>query len=387
MSSTPVPRAAFAAAAMAVGLAAGGQAWAEGFSFEPRGRIQVDLQHRDWDVRDEDDTDLYIRRLFIGAQGRIVGDWRYKLDLVVTPGGEAVGVDDAFIEYRGDGWTLFIGEHNITAPLEERTSSLDSPFAERSSLVNAFGYARRTGFGVRTGGGHWSAALAIQGGSMNGADGEGDVDESRAYSTRLTFAPIAREGRVVHIGAHVRHRTKNDAPQRIRVRPQNARDTRWIDAASLAANRMARDNAYGGELVLVHGPLSLQGETVFLRGETPLGETRNFSAFYVDAYWSLTGEARTYQPEQGVFEAVAPAAPLGGGGFGHWALSARYDHADLSDGDDPNRGEQTAYALGLDWVPVENVRFKLNFAHSDMDRTLGPDDDADIITLRGQFSF
>jgi len=376
-----------AAAAVVVALSLGGTAAAEQFSFKPRGRIQIDLQQRDWRVRDEDDTDVYARRLYLGAQGVIAGGWRYKVDLVLTPGIETVGVDDAFIEYRGDGWSLFFGEHNLTTPLEERTSSLDVPFIERSSAINAFGYGRRAGIGFLSGGENWSVALAAQGGSMNAAEGEGDVDESRALSARLTFAPILSEAHILHVGAHVRRRYQNDADQRIRVRPQNGRDTRWIDATSVAANRISEDDAFGAELVYARGPFSVQSEYAVLQGETPGGAERRFSAYYVDIAWSLTGESRPYSANEGAFEAIEPRAPLGEGGFGHWAISARYDFADLSDGPDVNRGEQSAYAMGLDWVPAEHWRFKLNYAHSDMDRSVGADDEADIISLRAQYYF
>ena len=69
-------------------------------------------------------------------------------------------------------------------------------------------------------------------------------------------------------------------------------------------------------------------------------------------------------------------------------LSARYDFLDLSDpAGGASRGEQTAYSVGLDWVPIDHVRFKVNYAMSDMDRTVGADDEAQIISLRTQFDF
>lgn len=386
--SISVPKAA-AALALASGFAASFEAHAQEFSFKPRARIQADLQHRDWRVRDEDDSDLYIRRFYLGGEGRIAGDWHYRLDVVFTPGSETIGVDDAYIEYEQERWSLFIGEHKITTPLDERTSSLDMPFVERASIIGAFGYGSRAGVGVLGHGDNWSAAAAIQGSSMNPATGEGDVDESRAVSARVAYAPIlnAESGRLLHIGAHVRHRYQNDAPQRPAVRPLNGRDSRWIDAGGSIANRLDDDVALGGEFMFSHGPFALAAEYVVLEGQTPSGASRRFSARYVDAYWSLTGESRPYRVEQGAFGAVKPRAPLNEGGFGHWALSVRYDHADLSDGPDANRGEQTAYALGLDWIPVERVRLKLNAARSEMDRTVGADDEADIVTLRAQLSF
>ncbi|HRO04664.1 MAG TPA: porin, partial [Terricaulis sp.] len=167
------------------------------------------------------------------------------------------------------------------------------------------------GLGFLAGGDRWSFALAAQGGSMNGADGEGDVDESRALSTRFTFAPLIGEGHVLHLGMHARHRYQNDANQRIRARPLNGRDTRWIDATSAAANRIAEDDAFGAELVYVRGPFSVQGEYAVLHGQTPSGASRDFSAYYLDVSWSLTGESRSYRGNQGSFGAIAPANPLG----------------------------------------------------------------------------
>lgn len=345
------------------------------------------MQSRDWAVRDEDDTDAYVRRLFLGGQGRIAGPWRYKADFVLTPGIEHIGVDDAFIEYRAGTWSLFIGEHNITSPLEERTSSLNVPFIERSSVITAFGYGRRAGLGFIKAGENWSAAVAWQGGSMNAAEGEGDVGESRALSSRFTLAPVHAEGRVLHLGAHVRHRYQNEAPMRVRARPLNGRDSRWIDAGSASASRLDHDLSLGGEIAFARGPFAVMAEYIALEGETRAGASRRFDGFYVDVTWALTGEARPYDAGDGVFGVAAPLAALGQGGWGAWLLSARYDFVELSDGDDPQRGEQRSYALGLDWIPVEHVRVKLNYAFSEMDRTIGPDDEAEIVTLRLQLNF
>lgn len=385
----PIWRQPLALAAAAFAVCGAAEVRAEGLGFEPRGRIQIDVQSRDWAVRDEDDADIYIRRLFLGVQGRIAGPWRYRADFVLTPGSDTIGVDEAHLEYAGEGWSLFIGENKVTAPFGERTSSLDVPFAERPTLIGAFGYGGRAGVGVLVKGEHWGAALALHGGSMNGAEGEGDVDETRALSTRLTRALIhdAEAGRVLHLGFHARHRYQNDAPQRVRARPLNGRDSRWIDAGSQSANRFEHDTTLGVEAAYAQGPLSFAAEFMRMEGQTPGVAEAQFSGFYLDVSWSLTGEARPYRADTGVFAAITPRAPVDEGGWGHWALSGRYEMTDLSDGADPERGEQQAYALGLDWIPVEHVRVKLNYAHSEMDRTIGPDDEADIATLRLQLDF
>lgn len=200
--------------------------------FKMRGRFQYDLYSNDFDVGTEDGSRSYVRRAFLGVQGRLTEHWRYKVDFVLSPGGSEIGtsdfcrddatgglfplssgascpsgqtkttlatsagggddvaVDDAYLEYAGDFYSFVIGEHNVTAPLEDRTSSLDTPFNERSALINAFGYGRAAGVGLVTTGANWMAAVAVQGDSLNNQDSNFSNDELVQYSTRVTWAPL-----------------------------------------------------------------------------------------------------------------------------------------------------------------------------------------------------
>ena len=411
MSKTNFTTAALAALATAFGLAASAgvanaqhtTSWTgtvgedrdaeSGGRFKMRGRFQWDVQSPEWDNLAEGGTRSYVRRAFLGVQGRLSEQWRYKVDFILTPSATSIGVDDAFLEYVNPNWSIVIGEHNITSPLEDRISSLDIPFIERSSVINAFEYGRRAGIGFITGGANWSVSAAAQGDSVNNAESGANNDESTALSGRFTFAPIfetSPEGvTLLHLGVHARQRYQgDDALAQIRTRPLNGRNTRWIDAGSAAINRLESDTSIGAEVSFQHGPFGATAEYIVLNGETTAGLEREYSGYYVDAFWSLTGESRAYRGNQGSFGAIVPRNPITReGGFGHLMLSARYDYLDLSDGADVNRGEQTAYAVGLDWIPLDHVRFKLNYAHSEMDRTVGADDDARVITLRTQFDF
>ncbi|MBC7767930.1 MAG: hypothetical protein H7124_04025 [Phycisphaerales bacterium] len=364
--------------------------------FKMRGRFQYDVYSQDWDIGAEDQTRSYVRRAFLGVQGRLTEHWRYKVDFVLAPGDDAagqVGVDDAFLEYVNDDWSIVIGEANITSPLEDRISSLDVPFTERSSIINTYEFGRRAGVGFITGGANWSAAAALQGDSLNNADnlsGGANGDESTAVSGRFTFAPIfesSPEGTtLVHLGLHARQRERGgDALFQYRTRPLNGRGDRLVSSTALGD----QDFTYGAEASVQFGAFGAQAEYARMDGETTLGAEYESDGYYVDVYWSLTGESRNYRGNQGSFGAIAPRNPLGTeGGLGHWMVSARYDFIDLTDtAFGANRGEQTAYALGLDWVPIDHVRFKLNYAQSEMERTTASDDEATVITLRSQFDF
>lgn len=363
--------------------------------FKMRGRLQYDLYSQDWDIADEDQNRSYVRRAFLGVQGRLTEQWRYKVDFVLAPGDDAagqVGVDDAYLEYVSDNWSIVIGEANITSPLEDRISSLDIPFAERSSIINAYEYGRRAGLAFIAGGANWSASAAMQGDSLNNADnlsGGANGDESTALSGRFTFAPIfetSPEGTtLVHLGVHGRLRERaGDGAFQYRTRPLNGRGDRLVSSTALGD----QDVGLGAEASVQFGPFGAQAEYILLDGESTGGVDFESDGYYVDVYWSITGESRNYRGNQGSFAAVVPRRSMTDGGMGHLMLSGRYDFIDLTDAAfGANRGEQSAYAVGLDWIPVDHVRFKLNYAVSEMDRTAAADDEAQVVTLRTQFDF
>lgn len=363
--------------------------------FKVRGRFQYDVLASEWDTLDEDGMRSYVRRAFLGVQGRFSERWRYKVDFVLTPSSETIGVDDAFLEYVADNWSIVIGEHNITSPLEDRISSLDIPFNERSSVINAFEYGRRAGVGFIWGGANYHFSAAFQGDSLNNPEPGFAASEAIHSSARFTWAPIFEttpEGTtLVHLGISARTRDiGDDSAFRYRTRPLNGRGTRWIDAGATVDGQS--DTTLGLELAGQWGPFGVQGEYHMLDGETNAGAEYEYDGYYVDVYWSLTGESRQYRGNQGSFGPIAPARPITSeGGIGHWMLSGRYDFLDLSDPAGGlagvGRGEQTAYSVGLDWVPIDHVRFKLNYAMSEMDRTVGTDDEAQIVSLRTQFDF
>jgi phosphate-selective porin OprO/OprP len=230
----------------------------------------------------------------------------------------------------------------------------------------------------------------VQGESLNSTEPNFDVDETTSISGRFTFAPIfstTPEGTtLVHLGAHARVRdTGDNGDTNYRPRPFLGRGDRWIGNAAIGD----QDTTYGAELAVQFGPFGAQAEYMVLNGETSTGVEFDSDGYYVDLYWSLTGESRQYRGNQGSFGAIAPRRSLADGGPGHWMLSGRYDYIDMTDAafTAGQRGEQSAWAVGVDWVPIDHVRFKLNYAQTDMERAAGADAEADIITLRTQFDF
>ncbi|MBY0569381.1 MAG: hypothetical protein K2P70_18880 [Hyphomonadaceae bacterium] len=389
--------------------------------FRMRGRIQFDAYSNEWDasvasplvspsVNLEDGSRTYIRRAFLGVQGRFTDNWRYKIDFILNPGAgvddaatgdNAVAVDDAFLEYAGDFYSVVIGENNITSPLEDRTSSLDIPMIERSSIINAYGYGRAAGVAGLITGANWMAAVGVYGDSLNNSDSNFANSEQTSISGRFTWAPIFETSpdsyTLLHLGVSARQRYNgDDALFRYRPRPLNGRGSRWVETSSGSA--LQDDTAYGFEVAGQYNAFGFTAEYITISGETPAGVELESDGYYVDVTWSLTGEPRSYRGNQGSFGPIVPRSSVADGGWGHWGLIARYDFIDLTDPDGGSaRGEQTAWAVGLNWVPVERVRFMLNYADTEMDRVVNtfpvaptasaPDADARVITLRTQFDF
>lgn len=54
--------------------------------FKVRGRFQYDIYSSDWDVLDEDAQRSYVRRAFLGAQGRLTDHWALQDRLRAEPG-------------------------------------------------------------------------------------------------------------------------------------------------------------------------------------------------------------------------------------------------------------------------------------------------------------
>lgn len=396
--------------------------------FKMRARFQYDVLSSDFDVGTDDGTRTYVRRAFLGAQGRFSDHWRYKIDFVLNPGaseatttlttttiadcnaalagnqpciatisaattggGDDIAVDDAYLEYAGDFFSFVIGEHNVTVPLEDRTSSLDTPFNERSALINAFGYGRAAGIGLVTTGANWSAAVAVQGDSLNNQDASFVNDEQMSYSGRFTWAPIFEASpdgyTLVHLGVSSRYRyIGDDAGIRYRDRPFLGRGARPIDVGGAALGES--DTSIGLEAAFQYNAFGATIEHAILDGETAAGADFGFHATYVDLFWSPTGESRSYRGNQGSFGPVVPRNPVTSGGPGHWMVGARYQTLELNGlGTAATRGEETSYAVGLDWVPIDHVKFKLNWARSEFDLFSAADEEAQVVSFRTQFDF
>ena len=116
---------------------------------------------------------------------------------------------------------------------------------------------------------------------------------------------------------------------------------------------------------------------------TPLGKT-------IEVGMLLTGGDKTVY-RGGVYDRIRPASPVSAGGIGAIQLNARYDYLDLIDNGIVGGKQQTA-GLSAIWIPIEYVRFVVNYGHLWIDDAAVPagtdtDYSVDTFGLRAQFDF
>jgi phosphate-selective porin OprO/OprP len=114
----------------------------------------------------------------------------------------------------------------------------------------------------------------------------------------------------------------------------------------------------------------IQGEYIRIDVNRTGGPRLNFSGWYVEGSWVLTGESRPYIASSATYGGPTPDHPFAlspGGCWGAWELAGRYSFTDLNS-DFVFGGKQAVASAGLSWYPNAHVRFILQGSHVDVDR-------------------
>jgi phosphate-selective porin OprO/OprP len=384
--------------------------------FHVNGRFQYDVAYTDADCANAGCTGVnesgvrsYARRAFIGVDGRLTEHWRYnvKFDFGISSSA-SIKADDLYLEYAGEDWSLLIGNHNGISPMEDRDSSLNIPFNERSFLITAGGFGKRPGVGWITNGGNWSLGGALQSNdALDTGDTAANGTESYFVIGRATWAPIYEQTpdgvTLLHLGVTGRYRDIGDGNANtidgaISYSPSGLSTKQGLNAGVggaqndtyLGAEAAFQWNAFGAEAE--YGHLSTEDITTGPNAGAQAGDA-DITGYYVDVFWSPTGESRRYNATDGSFGAVTPLRTLGSdGGIGHIMLAARYEYLDLSDANfGANRNETSAYTLGISWIPIAHTKFQLNYSTTDVNYSVNNaahvDNTIDAVTFRTQFDW
>lgn len=337
-----------------------------------------------------------IRRARLGVEGKAWGDWNYafQFDFGGTGTEEAGRINNLYLEYAGlKGVRLRAGAFPPTTGLEDATSNTAMLFLERAGIAELVrslaGGDGRTGGALLLGGERWTAHATVTG-NLIGAQ---TYDEQLGLVSRVTYVPVKGENYLVHVGGNANliinpAATGPDVPPagaatpiRLRERPENRVDpTRLVDTGNIDADGVT---ALGLELGLQWKQLTLAGEHFWIDVERRAStlDDPDFSGWYLQGAWTLTGEPRRYNAASGGFDTPRIEKPfnLKGGSWGVWELAARYSDLNLDyragsggtalpSASSIRGGDQQIVSLALNWYPNTNVRFVGEFQHVDVDR-------------------
>ncbi len=333
------------------------------------------------------------RRVRLGIEGKAFGDFEYNFLYDFGGSGTEEGgkISAAWLQYNGLGFAnakLRIGAFPPPTSLEDAASNASSLFAERSApaeLVRGLaGGDGRTGVGLYTNGERWTAAAVVTGNLI----GTQTFDEQTGFVGRVTWTPYKRTDSLIHVGfnanliltpAATGPGVPGGSPTNIRLRerPELRVDpVRLVDTGNIDADGVS---AYGAELGAQYKNLYLQAEyfDIDVERRASLLPDPEFSGWYVQGSWVLTGEARRYNAAGG-FDGPRPAKAfsLKDGQWGAWELGVRYSVLDLNYQEtiapalgSIRGGEQEILSVGLNWYLNPGVTVQFAWRDISVDRT------------------
>lgn len=335
------------------------------------GRLELDYSHYSSGVL-EDDSGLEVRRFRLGLAGRVVfwPKWNYKLE--VDLGDSTSTLSDAYLSYYSSRWGTFrIGNQKVAQTLSGQTSSLSIPFMERPLPVLAFTLSRRLGLG-------YDVHLKKLGANVTifGQDPNQDIG-SHGYAARFYYNPTRSHFHVLHVGASFMQ-LSTDQDAEFDAKPESDKtDIRLVDTGVFPD--VGTGSTLGLELAGAKGPVTFRSE--FYRADWSRSNDTNpqFSGWYAEASWFLTGEHANYRDGKFI-------RPIIDSDRGAWEVAVRFSTLDLNDLD-VEGGTEDNLSLGVNWYSKTHWRFMGNLIKVNADDGPYGDQNPWIIQFRAQYYF
>lgn len=338
-----------------------------------RGRLQVEAVFSDPDGAIG--TGTQIRRLYLGAEGKLGANLRYQAEADFA--GNKVSIQDALVGWQASPSTEIVAGYfkpPITA--DDMTSDVYTLFLERSAYAGLFAPGRRVGIGVNHAGKGWGLRGGLFGerddAALDTGRNEGWVASLRGHADLLPG-----EG-VLHAALSGYYSEPSTDGVSLSQRPETNRAPLALDTGRFAAEHGL---FLGGEIGLGEGPLTLQAEGGTLAYSGPAADPR-FTGYSVQLAYRWTGEARPYDAKAGLFGRVTPRRAVSVGGIGAIETGLRLTSVDLGD-DGIGGGRLTTYGVVVNWYPLTRIRLSGNLVHARVRDGRTGDRDATALALRG----
>jgi phosphate-selective porin OprO/OprP len=347
--------------------------------FRFAGRLQADYAFYDKDKKDLG-SGSELRTLRMGSRGTLAKNWDYKMEADFTTGG-TVRITEGYVAYTGmQNAVVQVGNIFEMYGLEEYSSSVDTTFMERSVAVDAFVPDYNQGIAYMRWGDAYSFSTGLYGDSTN--DAQKSTNESAGTSARLVFAPLHALGDVLSLGMSAYWRDVTSDTWRVRARPNShVTPTRLVDTGAISDVDTATAVALEGSMT--KGAFSVQAEyNQQMLNRNHGKKDAEFKGWYIYGSYVLTGETRPWDMPSATY-----GRPNSKNAGGAWEVALRFDQLDLDDtGAGIKGGEMKTATLGLNWYPVNNVRFATNLIQVQSEKS-GIEDNPNILQMRAQVSF
>jgi len=393
------------------------------FELQIRARVQADAA---FFLQDDNlpatvpasDRDLssgaVIRRAYFGIQGTVFKDFVYEFRLNV--GGTTAENSDALLNLAR---VAYIGiphfriNAGIIQPIYtygDTVSSGQLTFIERDPIINiatgVFG-ASDSRRGVELtyqktdqfyGGDNLLISAAFTGGTSGSSAGHGTSGDEQTQLVGRAAYRLWSDGtsniQIGGSGATILHRS----PTSSTALTFSDRPEIRVDGTALVS--AAVPNAHDANMWGVDGGANFQnfyvaGEYHHYKADRVDGlPDPDFSGWYVEGTWLLTGESKSYSASAtnneigswGMPKVVKPFS-ISGNSWGAWEIGVKYSDLDLNFNEHTAAaaggiagGEQKIVAVGLNWYMNNNIRLMINDLIVDVDRLTAPG----AVTNRGQ---
>lgn len=292
-------------------------------------------------------TGAYVRKFDLDLTGNLNKDLSFTAGVGFNAAKSQVSVNDLYITYTGfqglgENFHISIGKVNPSFCLENSSSSKWIPFLERSIATSAFSPDPGLGISINKWQKDYSVNITVTQPKPN--DYMVDADNSNnkieksdrwQINTRLTKAHFFGENKLAQIGFSGHIKDDNHSGVEFSTAPEASSRyrTSMLLNTTINGKRIKAKSHYslGLELLGQNGPFSFQAEGLLNkvnRDKTQSSNNLNFKGYYANINYVLTGEAREFKSNQGVFGKVVPAKDSGA-----WEISGRYSFLDLNSKD------------------------------------------------------
>jgi phosphate-selective porin OprO/OprP len=351
-------------------------------------------------------SETEFRRLRFAVKGIFYKNWQGELDIDFSDledGITAPEVKDAWVAYTGfRNTTIKVGNHKPNFSMDEVTTSRWVNLIERSMISDVFSPGRRIGVSVNNWDTAYMVGATVFGDEYNVEAAREGASERFGWTARGVYRPIVADdgSTILHLGVAFQNRPTQSDDDRLRFRTRAESKIyrafgpgddgeRYLNTGNFDADSA---DTIGLEAAVKKGRFYAQAEymktDVSENDDDVLGDPE-FSGWYVNAAWFLSGGEREYSLPDGEFGRVYPTSNKGA-----WELVVRYSTLDLNDlSAGIEGGSADNFTLGVNWYINNNFILRANYTsvdndiYADNDGDFVGNDDLDIFAVRFQYMF